>query len=298
MKKTILLFVLLLILSLSLSGCSNTAEILQRLDALESQVALINETISEATASADIGQTSEPMSSLTAESSPTPELQTALSYETLTDILGKANVMDGLDDKFLGGGLWISPEEFFIYLTYNCTLTEDVLSIINQNLMQGYDTEYSGDEAGFVGDGDLISFSENEDGTLSIGFELSSMETVSKVYALDKEYFSSYDDFMISQDIMDEYGLPEPTHHFHFDADGSISTSLDWELSIDQAKQMAAYYTDLFSSGDSAAILAEPEFYEFEAEGYTDDGTKLVISVTYSGDDNRTVMIKRMYNEA
>ena len=96
---------------------------------------------------------------------------------------------------------------------------------------------------------------------------------------------------MISQDVMDEYGMPEPTHHFNFEEDGSIFTSLDWELSEDQARQMAVYYADLFSGGDNAAILEE-EMYEFETEGYADDGTKLIFSFACYG-DNRTAMIKR-----
>jgi len=292
MKKYISILAALFILAFSFSGCTqNNEEILERLDALESQVALLNEAMN----GSNTGGTVAP--ELSEEpATPTPEPGTILSYETITNILGKANVMSGRDDTFLSGELWISTEEFFIFLTYDCALTEDVLNIINQNLKQGYGAEYSGDEESFVGDGDLINFSENEDGTLSIGFELSSMDTAAKVYALDKEFFSSYDDFMISQNIVDEYGLPEPTHHFIFDSDGSIFTSLDWELPEEQAKQMAEYYTDQFSSGDSAAIFDE-EFYEYETEGFADDGTKLILCITRF-DNNYTVMIKRLYEPA
>ena len=179
MKKTVLIVGLLLMLSLSLTGCGSNEEILQRLDALESQVALINEAMGETSGGAEITAESTAEPSPTAKPSPTPEPKTVLSYETLTDILGKANVMDGLDDTFLYGGLWISTEEFFIYLTYDCTLTDDVISVIDQDLKASYDgAGFSGAEESFVGDGDLISFSEDEGETLSIGFELSSIETV------------------------------------------------------------------------------------------------------------------------
>ena len=299
MKKIVPFFILLLVFALLISGCSNNEEILQRLETLESQVALINETIGEADAStgAVSGQTTDPTSSLTTEPSPTPEPKTVLSYETITDVLGKANVMAGLEDKFLYGEIWVSGEESFIFLTYDCTLSEEVLDVINQNLRQSYDgSEFSGSGNNFSGDGDLISFSENDNNTLSIGFELSSMETASKLYQLDEEYFPSYEDFKMSQDVLNEYGLPEPTHGFNFEEDGSISTSLSWELSEEQAKQLAVYYAALFSTVDSEA-LAETEINDFEAEGYADDGTRIIFTTVYYGETFGT-MIKHIYKEA
>jgi len=292
-KKIALCFVCSFVF-LFLTGCDGNQEILQRLDALESEVALLSETVDAMNADAETsaegtvdGQTAE-------QPTPTPLQKTELSYETITDVLGKANIMNGLDDTFQSGTICISADGFFIYLTYACSLTDDVMNTINQTLRENYGgAEFSKTESGFVGDGDYMSIGENDDGTLSIGFELCSMDTISKVYQLDEEYFSSCEAFGISQDVLDQYGLPAPSHTFSFEEDGTISTSLDWELDQEQTNQLASYYAKEFL-GDETVEMADAGAY---LEGSADDGTKLVFSANNHG-DSYGVSLKRIYKEA
>lgn len=286
--RRIFIFMLLLLFVLSVfCACSSpNEEILQRLESLEKQVTAINERIVET--DADSEEEEEPTPEPTEALSPTPEPESGLSYETIIDLLGKANVMDGLNDTFWSGTIFISPEEYFIYLTYDCTFTEEVINIIDQNLKTSYGAGFPGEEEGFTGDGDYISFGQEDNGMISIGFELSGIETASKIFQLDNEYFSKYDDFMISQDVIDEFNLPQPTHCFNFQETDSISLSMDWNLSEQQAKQLAAYFKDLFP-GEKAKEFTE---IGIEIKGYNDSGEEVVYSAVCRDDTFETSIVQ------
>jgi len=290
MKKIVLPCFCFLI-ALLLNGCGNQ-EILARLDALESQVTLLSETVDNLNASPEIS----PAAAETPEITPTasPEAKRELSYETIRDLLGKANVMDGMDNRFWEGTISISSGEYFIFLHYDCTLTDDVLNNINRVLQEGYDSQISKISEGFTGDGDFLSFGEAEDdGTLNIGFELSSFETASKIQQLDSEYFSSYDAFMLTQDVLDEYGILDPSHVINYNKDGSIFVSLDLILSKEQTDQLAAYYAkqlmgvDDFATGEQSAYI----------EGVAPDGVKLIFAASDHG-SNWEASIRRVYKDA
>ncbi len=276
---------------LLLNGCGNQ-EILARLDVLESQVAQLNKTVENLNVSPEISpaavETPEPASTCS------PEPKRDLSYETVRDLLGKANVMDGMDDRFLDGTISISSEEYFIFLQYDCTLTDEVIDNINRVLQEGYGSQISKMSEGFTGDGDYLSFIEAEDDdTLNIGFELSNIETASKIYQLDMEYFSSYDEFMLKQDTLDEFGIPDPLHVINYNKDGSIFISLDWTLSGAQANQLAVYYAkQLLGVDDFNTVEQNVRF-----EGVAPDGAKLIfVANDYS--NNFEVSIERICKNA
>ena len=230
MKKYILLLMLmtLLVVFCSCEKSSEYENVLERLDALEKQVAELNEKIgnSESVDAIIPEATLELTPEFTPESTHEPTMK--LSYETLSEILGKSNVMAGLDETFSCGNIWINENEYFIYLTYNTTFTDETVETINKNLLDSYGIEFTGKDEGAVADGDFISFSEFEDGTIGLGFELSSIETASKINELNQDYFSSYDDYGISQNVIDESNLPAPTHTINFEKDGSTTLSLNW----------------------------------------------------------------------
>ena len=286
----ILLLLLLFVLNVFCACSSPNEEILQRLESLERQVSAISERIIETDADSEdtTKQEEESTPEPTGAPSPTPEPESVLSYETIIDLLGKANVMDGLNDTFWSGTIFISPEEYFIYLTYDCTFTEEVINIIDQNLETSYGAGFPGEEEGFTGDGDYISFGQEDNGMISIGFELSSIETASKIFQLNDEYFSKYDDFMISQDIIDEFSLPQPTHCFNFQENDSILLSMDWSLTEQQAKQLADYFKDLFP-GEKAKEFTETGI---EIKGYNDSGEEIVYSAVCRNDTYETSIVQ------
>ena len=289
--KKIMLFCMCCLFALPLCGCANR-EVLERLDTLECQVEQLSETVAELNA---VLEASAPAAAETPEPvlATAPEPKSELSYATITDLLGKANVMDGMDDRFIDGGISVSAEEYFIFLHYDGTFTSDVVENMNRVLRQGYQSKIEDISEGFGGDGDYLSFGEEENGTLYIGFELASIETASKIYQLDKEYFSSYEEFGLTQDVLDEYGIPEPLHMFNFIEDGSIYVSLDWQMGQTQTEQISAYYAKQLLGQDDFSMDGN----NVHIEGTAADGTKLVFVANDYG-SNYGVSIRRICKEA
>ena len=289
--KRITLLCFCFCIALLLHGCGNQ-EMLERLTVLESQVAQLNKTVEALNASPEI----PPTATETPEPAPTysPEAKRELSYETIRYLLGKANVMDGLDDRFSAGTISISSGEYFIFLHYDCALTDDVIRNMNRVLQQGYGSQISKVSEGFSGDGDYISFQEaEEDGTLNIGFELSSIETASKIHELDKEYFSSYDKFVLTQDILKEYGIPDPSHTINYSEDGSIFLSLDWGLNDTQANQLVQHYAKQLLGVDDFKIDEQ----NVRIEGADSDGVPLIFVANHYG-SNCELSIERIYKDS
>lgn len=277
-KSLIIVFIILLSLLAACSGQLNN-EISSKITELEGKISIIEKRLNDLDSPNDQAQVS-----VTQSADPTESIDTVttdmhdFSYSTVLEILNNLHITDNIDNTFVNGWIASGPTDgVFLYLVYDCDFSDEVKSdlsnAVNSNATIDTGINFDGDEAYIAFNGNTINIKTDENGNCAFGYNLVENEAITKIKELNKVYFN-YENFLISQDIISEYGFNNIKYEYNLDANSCISTALVVsDASFEAVNELYDYYSDKFN-GENVYTMPSSDEY---AETYSDfkDGVQI-----------------------
>jgi len=304
-KKGVIAIALIVMMPLLLAACSNQQdEILNRLDDLENRIDFLEQELNNADSTAAQAtippeeaaiQITEPANTDMAISA-----EQEITYATVLEILKNVHITASIDDCFAGG--WIesdSTDKVFLYLVYDCDLSDKVKSALSEavesNSAIDSDLVFEGKGAYAVFNGNMINLQIDDNEDIAIGYDLVDYDAITKIKALNEAYFN-YEDYLVSQDMLSQYGFENIRYTYCLDADRCVSTVLNiYDISYDAANEAYDYFADKFL-GENDYSLPVGENGD-EIDGVADDGVPMNFIVRIANEESGSweMMISRIY---
>jgi len=290
---------------LLLAACSNQQdEILNRLDDLENRIDFLEQELDNADSTA--AQATIPPEEAAIQITEPDNTDMAISaeqeitYATVLEILKNVHITASIDDCFAGG--WIesdSTDKVFLYLVYDCDLSDQVKSALSEavesNSAIDSDLVFEGKGAYAIFNGNMINLQIDDNEDIAIGYDLVEYDAITKIKALNEFYFD-YEDYLVSQDMISQFGFENFTYTYCLDDDRCVSTVLNiCDISYDVANDEYDYFSDkLLGENDYSLPVGESGD---EINGVAEDGVPMSIIVRIANEEDGSweIMISRIY---
>lgn len=304
-KKSVIVIALIVMMPLLLAACSNQQdEILNRLDDLENRIDFLEQELDNADSTA--AQATIPPEEAAIQITEPDNTDMAISaeqeitYATVLEILKNVHITASIDDCFAGG--WIesdSTDKVFLYLVYDCDLSDQVKSALSEavesNSAIDSDLVFEGKGAYAIFNGNMINLQIDDNEDIAIGYDLVEYDAITKIKALNEFYFD-YEDYLVSQDMISQFGFENFTYTYCLDDDRCVSTVLNiCDISYDVANDEYDYFSDkLLGENDYSLPVGESGD---EINGVAEDGVPMSIIVRIANEEDGSweIMISRIY---